>query len=69
MIDRFKENVRLGSSQTEECEFLVIDGDMKYDIIIGYDFLKRNKIIVHLESMMLGKKVEDKGVLEYYLDD
>ena len=39
----------------------------KYDVSLGYQFLKENDIITHPESMMLEQKVGEEGKCQLHL--
>ena len=70
IVARFGECVEIGGIRMNESDFYVLDGKSdKYDVLLGYKFLKENGIIVHPEKMMIERKVGKEGKCQLYLSD
>ena len=70
VIARFEGMIEIGSMGMKEDEFYVVEGiNEKYDLLLGYKFLKNNGIVVHPEREMLEVRMEKGMNVKLYMEE
>ncbi|RXG71115.1 hypothetical protein Avbf_04774 [Armadillidium vulgare] len=70
VVSSFRECIMIGNLKMEESDFYVLQSKSdKYDMLLGYNFLKENRIVIHPEHMMLEKKVSQDGRCQMYVNE
>ena len=70
IIARLRDKVKIAGICMEEDDFYVVDGrNEKYDVLLGCQFLKRNRMVIHPEKEMLEVRMGSETSVKLYLED
>ena len=69
-VAKFSESVVIAGMRMEEDEFYVVDSkNEKYDVLLGYKFLKKNGVVVHPEHEMIEVRLGKNASSKVYVED
>ena len=67
IIAKFQGVIYIGGFRMKECDFMVVDGEsIKYDINLGYKFLKENQMVINPKRKILETR-DGKGCIKFNL--
>ena len=70
IIAKVEEELVIGGIRMEEDEFYVIEGvNKKYDVLLGYKFLKKNRMVIHPEKDMLEVRMGKETSVKLYVEE
>lgn len=68
IVGMIKMKVIMEGIEMGECEYHIMNRKSeKYEIILGYNFLSKNRLIIHPAQMMIEKKGENDSAWQMYL--